>query len=153
MNCLQRGIGLGKVRPKRCREKSQSVEATKIKKETPIMPVRKTIITSPIVRGAWLLPADDLVCDRRACPTADPKSPLARLNLRDGDGIVFYGDSITHQRLYTQYLADYFYTRFPNLRLRLHNAGVSGSVAWKALDDSTATSPHTNPSTFWFCSA
>ena len=34
---------------------------------------------------------------------ADLKSPLARLDLKDGDGIVFYGDSITHQRLYTQY--------------------------------------------------
>lgn len=64
---------------------------------------------------------------------ADVKSPLAGLDLKDGDGIVFYGDSITHQRLYTQYLGDYFYTRFPNKRLRLHNAGVSGSVAWEAL--------------------
>jgi lysophospholipase L1-like esterase len=64
---------------------------------------------------------------------ADLKSPLARLDLKDGDGIVFYGDSITHQRLFTQYLADYFYTRFPHMRLRLHNAGVSGSVAWEAL--------------------
>ena len=49
-------------------------------------------------------------------------------------GIVFFGDSITHQRLYTQYVEDYFYTRFPNTRLRLHNAGVSGSVAWEALE-------------------
>ena len=58
---------------------------------------------------------------------------LRSLDLKDGDGIVFYGDSITHQRLYTQYIADYFYTRFPHMRLRLHNAGVSGSVAWEAL--------------------
>ena len=57
---------------------------------------------------------------------SDLKSPLARLDLKDGDGIVFFGDSITHQRLYTQYVEDYFYTRFPHMRLRLHNAGVSG---------------------------
>ena len=64
----------------------------------------------------------------------DVDSPLAKLELHDGDGIVFYGDSITHQRLYSQYVEDYFYTRFPKMRLRIHNAGVSGSVAWEALE-------------------
>jgi lysophospholipase L1-like esterase len=64
----------------------------------------------------------------------DLKSPVAGLELKDGDGIVFFGDSITHQCLYTQYVEDYFYTRFPQLRLRLHNAGVSGDVAWEALE-------------------
>lgn len=67
-------------------------------------------------------------------PTATkPNSPLARLNLRDGDGIVFLGDSITHQCLYTQYVEDYFYTRFPNLRLRFHNSGVGGDRCADAL--------------------
>ena len=75
------------------------------------------------------------VADSKSPPAhaADLKSPLAQLDLKDGDGIVFYGDSITHQRLFTQYIADYFYTRFPHMRIRLHNAGVSGSVAWEAL--------------------
>lgn len=62
-----------------------------------------------------------------------PKAPLGALDLRDGDAIVFLGDSITHQCLYTQYVEDYFYTRFPKMRLRLHNAGVGGSRAWDAL--------------------
>ena len=62
-----------------------------------------------------------------------PRQPLARLDLKDGETIVFLGDSITHQCLYTQYLEDYFYTRFPRMRLRLHNAGVGGSRAWDAL--------------------
>lgn len=62
-----------------------------------------------------------------------PRQPLARLDLKDGDTIVFLGDSITHQCLYTQYVEDYFYTRFPKMRLRLHNAGVGGSRAWDAL--------------------
>ena len=51
------------------------------------------------------------------------------------------GDSITHQRLYTQYVEDFFYTRFPHLRLKLHNAGVGGARAWDALarfDDDVA---------------
>jgi lysophospholipase L1-like esterase len=65
-------------------------------------------------------------------PTYVPKAPLTTLDLKDGDCIVFLGDSITHQCLYTQYVEDYFYTRFPKKRLRLHNAGVGGSRAWDA---------------------
>ncbi len=64
----------------------------------------------------------------------DLKSPIASLDLKNGDCIVFLGDSITHQRLHTQYVEDYFYTRFPQMRLKLHNAGVSGSMAWEALE-------------------
>jgi lysophospholipase L1-like esterase len=71
-------------------------------------------------------------------PAADeaayaPRQPLAKLDLKEGDTIVFLGDSITHQCLYTQYLEDYFYTRFPHMRLRLHNAGVGGARASDAL--------------------
>lgn len=63
----------------------------------------------------------------------DLPAPLAAVEVADGDSIVFLGDSITHQRLYTQYVEDYFYTRFPKLRLKLHNAGVGGARAWDAL--------------------
>jgi len=66
-------------------------------------------------------------------PPYTPRQPLAKLDLKEGDTIVFLGDSITHQCLYTQYVEDYFYTRFPKMRLRLHNAGVGGSRAWDAL--------------------
>ena len=66
-------------------------------------------------------------------PAYVPRQPLAKLDLKDGDTVVFLGDSITHQCLYTQYVEDYFYTRFPKMRLRLHNAGVGGSRAWDAL--------------------
>ncbi len=62
-----------------------------------------------------------------------PVAPLKALELQDGDSIVFLGDSITHQCLYTQYVEDYFYTRYPHLRLKLHNAGVGGARAWDAL--------------------
>lgn len=60
-------------------------------------------------------------------------APLAKLDLRDGDGIVFLGDSITHQCLYTQYVEDYFFTRFPQMRLRFHNSGVGGDRCADAL--------------------
>jgi len=69
-----------------------------------------------------------------AAKTTELARPLAKLDLADGDAIVFLGDSITHQCLYTQYLEDYFYTRFPKMRLKLHNAGVGGAVAWDALE-------------------
>ena len=51
------------------------------------------------------------------------------VELSDGDTLVFLGDSITHQCLYTQYVEDYFYTRYPDRRIHFHNAGVSGDQA------------------------
>ncbi len=63
----------------------------------------------------------------------DYKAPVAKLDLKDGDTIVFLGDSITHQCLYTQYVEDYFYTRYPKLSVRFHNAGVGGARAIDAL--------------------
>lgn len=56
-----------------------------------------------------------------------------KMNLAEGDTVVFLGDSITHQCLYTQYVEDYFYTRHPGTRLRFHNAGVGGDRAQDAL--------------------
>lgn len=63
----------------------------------------------------------------------EPVTPLKTMELQDGDSIVFLGDSITHQCLYTQYVEDYFYTRFPKMRLKMHNSGVGGARAWDAL--------------------
>lgn len=64
--------------------------------------------------------------------TAWPAMPQ-KLDLQDGDTLVFLGDSITHQRLYTQYVEDFFYQRFPDRRIRFHNAGIGGARAWDAL--------------------
>lgn len=62
-----------------------------------------------------------------------PAPMPARIDLQDGDTLVFLGDSITHQRLYTQYVEDFFYLRFPDRRINFHNAGVGGAQAWDAL--------------------
>lgn len=64
---------------------------------------------------------------------AEFKAPVAKIELQDGDCLVFLGDSITHQCLYTQYVEDYFYTRMPHQRCRFHNAGVGGARASDAL--------------------
>lgn len=58
---------------------------------------------------------------------------ISRIELNHGDVLVFLGDSITHQCLYTQYVEDYFYTRYPDRRINFHNAGVSGDRCADAL--------------------
>jgi lysophospholipase L1-like esterase len=77
--------------------------------------------------------------------SAQAPAPLAALDLQDGDTLVFLGDSITHQCLYTQYVEDFFYTRYPERRIRFHNAGVSGDKAADVLarfdDDVAAFKP------------
>lgn len=61
------------------------------------------------------------------------KTVLEKIDLKDGDTFVFLGDSITHQSLYTQYIEDYFYTRYPTMRIHFHNSGVGGDRAADAL--------------------
>jgi lysophospholipase L1-like esterase len=63
----------------------------------------------------------------------DPKSPLAKPTLATGDMVVFLGDSITQQCLYTQYVEDYLVTRLPRTQLKFHNSGVGGDKAADAL--------------------
>ncbi len=46
--------------------------------------------------------------------------------LKDGDRVVFYGDSITEQRLYTVYTETYVVTRFPQLNVTFVHSGVGG---------------------------
>lgn len=60
---------------------------------------------------------------------SDFKKTPGPVQLEDSDTFVFIGNSITHQCLYTQYVEDYYYTRYPAKRIHFHNAGVSGDVA------------------------
>src|SRR5437763_3417772 len=46
--------------------------------------------------------------------------------LKDGDRVVFYGDSITDQRLYTTFTETYVLTRFPKLNVSFVNSGWGG---------------------------
>lgn len=48
--------------------------------------------------------------------------------LKDGDTVVFYGDSITAQRLYTRYVEEFVLTRYPSLHIHFVNAGVPGDT-------------------------
>ena len=46
--------------------------------------------------------------------------------VKAGDRVVFYGDSITDQRLYTTFVETYVVTRFPQLKIWFVHSGVGG---------------------------
>lgn len=48
----------------------------------------------------------------------------------DGDSVVFLGDSITEQKLYTTYIEAYVLTRFPQQKFTFRNVGWGGDTAW-----------------------
>ncbi len=54
----------------------------------------------------------------------------AEFAIRDGDRVVFLGDSITEQRLYTTYIEAYALTRHPAWKLSFRNVGWGGDTSW-----------------------
>ena len=50
--------------------------------------------------------------------------------IHDGDRVVFLGDSITEQRLYTTYIEAYALTRQPAWKLTFRNVGWGGDTSW-----------------------
>src|SRR6478752_1154042 len=46
--------------------------------------------------------------------------------LKEGDRVVFYGDSITDQRLYTTFTETYVLTRFPAMKVDFIHSGWGG---------------------------
>jgi len=57
---------------------------------------------------------------------ADPPLPVA---LGDKETVVFYGDSITQQNLYSAYLETFLASRFPDKRIASFNLGWGGDTA------------------------
>jgi lysophospholipase L1-like esterase len=58
--------------------------------------------------------------------TATLALPAQQVALKDGDRVVFYGDSITAQRYYTRYVEDFLITRYPKMQVAFFNAGIPG---------------------------
>src|SRR5258708_14163936 len=54
----------------------------------------------------------------------------AEFMIHDGDRVVFLGDSITEQRLYTTYIEAYALTRHPQWKLWFRNVGWGGDTSW-----------------------
>ncbi len=50
--------------------------------------------------------------------------------IRDGDRVVFLGDSITEQRLYTTYIETFALARHPEWKLTFRNVGWGGDTSW-----------------------
>jgi lysophospholipase L1-like esterase len=90
-------------------------------------------VASLLALTAFTVPlrADEIAAAPGA--TSQFKKIVPAMELAAGDRVVFLGDSITHQCLYTQYVETYFYTRYPQMRLHFHNAGVGGDRARDAL--------------------
>ncbi|MBO7166192.1 MAG: SGNH/GDSL hydrolase family protein [Kiritimatiellae bacterium] len=53
---------------------------------------------------------------------------------KDGDVVVFFGDSITHGGRYHEFITDFYRTRFPERQIRFINAGVGGDAASRAIN-------------------
>jgi len=94
---------------------------------------RASLFLAAAMAMAW--PA---VAQNQPAAAAAPAAPtfakmVEKMDLKDGDTVVFLGDSITHQCLYTQYVEDYFYTHFPQIHIKFHNSGVGGDRASDAI--------------------
>lgn len=59
-------------------------------------------------------------------PAQQTSSSPAQFRLQDGDTVVFYGDSITEQKLYTSDIENFVVTRFPGRHIRFIHSGVGG---------------------------
>jgi lysophospholipase L1-like esterase len=99
----------------------------------------KHIRLIPVLLAAFPLVSNAQQAASASVPPIDtapeaPKPIVDVIDPKDGDTVVFLGDSITHQCLYTQYIEDYFYTRYPKARIRFHNSGVGGDRAKDALN-------------------
>jgi lysophospholipase L1-like esterase len=55
-----------------------------------------------------------------------PATEAQAFYLKNGDTVVFYGDSITEQNFYNQWVELYTVTRFPDLRIHFYGEGVGG---------------------------
>ncbi|HUY15567.1 MAG TPA: SGNH/GDSL hydrolase family protein [Terriglobia bacterium] len=78
--------------------------------------MRKPLLGWLFLFVSWLL----------ALPVAIPASAQSNYSLKPGDRVVFYGDSITDQRLYTNFVEAYTITRFPQLNVTFIHSGWGG---------------------------
>src|SRR5262245_9259687 len=60
-----------------------------------------------------------------AVPTS--RADEQKFPLQEGDTWVFGGDSITAQKLHTNYIEAFCYARYPKLTFRFRNSGVGGN--------------------------
>jgi lysophospholipase L1-like esterase len=91
----------------------------------------KHLLLTVLAASAALLPAQEAA---PAKPKAAAKAAAKGLDLKDGDRWIFIGDSITHQCGYTQFVENFYATRYPEKNITFRNAGISGDRAADVLD-------------------
>lgn len=69
-----------------------------------------------------------------ACALAFVSSAAAEFALKDGDTVVFLGDSITAARRYDRIIENYTLLRFPKRHVKFFNAGKGGDTMTGALE-------------------
>src|SRR5437667_9556758 len=98
------------------------------------MPVRRRLLLTTV--GIALLGLNLSYAAPASPPRRHPaglsRSVLAQKQsdfaLKDGDRVVFYGDSITEQRMYTTYVEHYVLTHYPDRRVTFINTGWGGDT-------------------------
>lgn len=85
---------------------------------------RMAMMKSAMRRKQWLL----VGCGVLALVASVTVAHGQQFALKDGDTVVFYGDSITAQRLYTKQVEEFVLTRYPSLHIHFVNAGVPGDT-------------------------
>ena len=75
-------------------------------------------------RRIWVYASALLLCCNFAAALANAASN--NFYLHDGDTVVFYGDSITDQRLYTVFTELYAVTRYPTMNVKFVHSGWGG---------------------------
>ena len=77
-----------------------------------------------------------LACLILICGPAQAQKPANATDfaIADGDRVVFYGDSITAQRLYTTDIEMFVLTRFPDRKVSFFHSGVGGDKVSGGMD-------------------
>ena len=78
----------------------------------------KTFISSLL--ALTLLGVPQIFAGQKPAPEQSPKL------FKDGDRVCFIGDSITHGAFYIENLLLFYTTRYPDARMQIYNAGMSG---------------------------
>ena len=78
--------------------------------------LHRSLILMAMLVAAPLLPATATAADK--------------FFVHNGDRVVFLGDSITEQKLYTTYLEAYTLSRYPKWKLTFRNVGWGGDTSW-----------------------
>src|ERR1700743_3933899 len=68
-----------------------------------------------------------------AFPLSSSKAEEPAFQLKDNDVWVMAGDSITAQRLHTNYIEAFYRTRHPEWHLHFRNSGIGGNSSLRTL--------------------